>query len=184
MTTITEPYAKALLELATSENALEEIVGEIQIILRMLNEAKGLDQLMCNPFIAKTKKKQAFKDIFTALEKQFQESIRSDILNFLYLLIDRNRIDVIKDVLVDFLKLCEENQEIRMVKVKTALNMSLLEQARLQAVLKTRFGFDTIKLKMQVDPSLLGGFVVRTGTTVIDTSLKYQIEKINRLFDV
>ena len=42
----------------------------------------------------------------------------------------------------------------------------------------------TTKLKMQVDPSLLGGFVVRTGTTVIDTSLKYQIEKINRLFDV
>ena len=184
MTTITEPYAKALLELAKSENALEEITGDIQIILRLFHESKGLNRLMCNPMIAKTKKKQAFKGIFTALEKKFQESIRPDILNFLYLLIDRNRIDLVKTILEDFLKFSEKNQEIRMVEVCAAVDMSPLNQAYLQAVLQTRFGFKPIKLKMRTDSSLLGGFVVRTGTTVIDTSLKYQIEKINRLFDV
>jgi len=183
LSTITEPYAKALLNYAAAKGILEEITQDIKVILRLLTNSKSLMSFLINPFITRNSKRLVLKNIVKDLESVLNTSIQVETLNFLLLLVDRNRIEIIKSISETFLKLSDEQKPVRSVEITTSIELTALQQYRLMGKLKTILGFEKIKLAMKVDPTLIGGLTIKSGSKLIDASLKKQLEKINRLFE-
>ena len=89
---VAEPYAEALLDLAISNDALKETTNDVNIVSQFLANSDDLKKFLGNPLITRTAKKTVVKDILG-------EQISGSTLKFLLLLVDRNRIGVLENIL-------------------------------------------------------------------------------------
>ena len=215
LSAITEPYAKALLDFAVAKDALETTTRDIKLILQLVKKSDPLMNFLCNPFIAKIKKREVLKDIFKDLElfltrqevhkltrkiyiddfipnsnqtegdafASLENSIRNETLNFVLLLLDRDRIEIMESIFESFLKLSDERNPVRNVDITTAMQLSTQQQELLKEKVKNLFGFKEVKLSIRIDSNLIGGLIIKSGTTLIDGTLKKRLEKMSCLFD-
>ena len=86
---VAEPYAEALLDLAKSNDSLKETTNDMNIVSQFLANSSDLKKFLGNPLITREAKKNVVKDILG-------EQIGASTLKFLLLLVDRNRIEVLR----------------------------------------------------------------------------------------
>jgi len=113
-----------------------------------------------------------------ALNSLFSESISPAMLNLLKLLADRQRIGMLDAVLERFLELYRELRGITLAYVTSATALSEQQQDKLTEKVKTVAGTTAVDIDLSVDPALIGGFVVRLGSQVIDASLRGQVRRL------
>jgi F-type H+-transporting ATPase subunit delta len=97
--------------------------------------------------------------------------------NFLQLLADNRRLKLLPEIAAQFEVLRAEAERIADVDVVSAQALSAEQSKNLQAVLERRLGL-AVRLHPQVDPSLVGGAIVRYGDFVVDGSLRGRIERL------
>ena len=100
------------------------------------------------------------------------------MLNLLKLLADRQRIGMLDAVLERFLELYRELRGITLAYVTSATALSEQQQDKLTEKVKTVAGTTAVDIDLSVDPALIGGFVVRLGSQVIDASLRGQVRQL------
>jgi len=102
------------------------------------------------------------------------------VANFLKLLVDKGRINILEDILNAYQHLMDQALNKARVSVKTAYPLS---DDLVAEVKKTLEGLTKKRVEMAIeeDPSLLGGIVVKIGDTVYDGSVKAQLNKIREL---
>ena len=98
--------------------------------------------------------------------------------NLLKLLADRQRLPVMDAVLLRFLELYRDLRRITLAQVSSATPLSPEQQEQLNQRVKAIAGTDVVELDVQVDPALIGGFIVRMGSQVIDASLSGQVRRL------
>jgi F-type H+-transporting ATPase subunit delta len=96
---------------------------------------------------------------------------------FLALLTENGRLDYLPEIAARFEELRAEDQNIADVEVLSATTLDERQKDRLTAALKTRLRRD-VRLHCSVDPTLVGGAVVRSGDLLIDGSLKGKLERL------
>ena len=171
---VAEPYAEALLELAKSNDSLKETTNNMNIVSQFLANSSDLKTFLENPFIAKDAKKNVIKDILG-------EQIDGSILKFLFLLIDRSRIESLESIAQKFLELSYKQESIEVAKITSSVQLSTEQQKELAEKLKIIVGAKQIKLALKVDPQLIGGFTIEIGSRMIDTSIRGQLKEISYL---
>jgi len=171
---IAEPYAEALLELATLNNSLKETTNDINIVSQFLANSSDLKKFLDNPLITRDAKKNVLKDVLG-------EQISATSLTFLMLLVDRGRIAFIDGVAQKFLELSYKKDSIEIAKITSSIQLSGQQQKELAEKLKVMTGAKQIKLALRVDPKLIGGFTVEVGSKLIDTSIRGQLKQISSL---
>ena len=171
---IAEPYAEALLELATLNNSLKETTNDINIVSQFLANSSDLKKFLDNPLITRDAKKNVLKDVLG-------EQISTTSLTFLMLLVDRNRIAFLDSVAQKFLELSYKKDSIEIAKITSSIQLSGQQQKDLAEKLKAMTGAKQIKLALRVDPKLIGGFTVEVGSKLIDTSIRGQLKQISSL---
>ena len=169
---VAEPYAEALFDLAKSTDNLTEITNDMNIVSQFLANSKDLKKFLANPLITREAKKNVVKDVL-------DEQINSSSLNFLLLLVDRNRINTLEVIIQRFLELSCEQDSIVIAKVTSAVQLSSQQQQSLAEKLKQIANAKQIKLALKVDPKLLGGFIVEIGSQLIDASIRGQLRQIS-----
>jgi F-type H+-transporting ATPase subunit delta len=92
------PYAEALLDLAQSNDSLKETTNDMNFVSQILADSSDLKKFLGNPLITKDAKKNTVKDIFG-------EQIDASTLKFLWLLVERGRIEVLESIAQRFLEL-------------------------------------------------------------------------------
>ena len=168
------PYAEALLDLAQSNDSLKETTNDMNFVSQILADSSDLKKFLGNPLITKDAKKNTVKDIFC-------EQIDASTLKFLWLLVERGRIEVLESIAQRFLELSFKQESIEIAKITSSIQLSSQQQKDISEKLKVLTRAKQIKLALKVDPSLIGGFTIEIGSKMIDTSIRGQLKQISSL---
>jgi len=115
------------------------------------------------------------------MKSLFGEQIEELLLNFFFLLIDRNRIEFLRDIEHEFALLVEIEQGQTRVLVTTAVALSEDLESALMAKLETVTGGKVV-MKKKVDTSVLGGACITMGDKVIDGTLRTGLGRLRSQF--
>lgn len=160
-------YARALLEAAGDDAA--RVADELDALVELARESHDTWEQLTSPTVSHAVLKETIARVF-ADASPFTR-------NVLYVLVDNGRIEDALDVASELRALVKEQSRKLDVHVTTAVEMTPELQSRLAERLSTGTG-RTVTIHASVDPSIVGGLVVRHGDTLVDTSLKGRLEQL------
>lgn len=173
---IAVPYARALFDFSVNKNIMHQITADFQNLETFLNENAELTGYLNNPILSDTAKREI-------LAKILKSQINAETFKFLMLLIDKNRINVLSSVITGYLELVYETASIKMIQVSTAFPFTSSQKDALIQKLKELTDAREIRLVIEVDPNLIGGFLIKTESKVIDFTIKNQLQKLAQHLD-
>ena len=161
-------YATALFDLAKEENALKGLEGDVDALDAALTASADLRELIGSPMVSRDDQASAI----AAIAKKMGLSVL--MTNALALMASKRRLFVLPQLLADLReRIATENGEVT-AEVTAATALTAAQAKKLAASLKASVG-KTVKLKTAVDESLIGGLIVKLGSTMIDTSVKAKL---------
>lgn len=165
---IASRYAQALFELAKDEQGLAALEADTDQLSEALAQSPELAGMIASPMIAREEQAAAIAAIAARM------GVSALMANTLALMATKRRLFVLPQLLVNLrARLAEAKGEVT-AEVVAAAPLSLEQAAALSARLKASAG-KSVKLNITVDESLIGGLVVKLGSTMIDTSIKAKL---------
>jgi F-type H+-transporting ATPase subunit delta len=164
-------YASALFDLARDQRQIESVGKSLEALNQALADSKDFNELVTSPLVSR---EEAGKS-FAALAPQL--GLDPVTANFLGVLARNGRKSELRNVIRAFRRLAAEHRGETTAEVVTARPLNDDQLAQLRQQLRTRAGRD-VNIDAIVDPSLLGGIVVKLGSQQIDASIR---TKLNRL---
>ncbi|MFT7692609.1 MAG: ATP synthase F1 subunit delta [Candidatus Latescibacterota bacterium] len=165
-------YAATLLNAAEETGVLESVRSDVEGVLETMAKSKDLVGFLENPLFSADIQHKALVAIF---EGKLQELT----LNFLSLMAQRRRTNLLSQALETFLVLAEEKEGVVSAEVVSAVALTEDQQERLRGRLATYTG-KKVRLQSHVDPNLRGGVVAKVGDTVFDGSINTHLERLRR----
>ena len=163
-------YSKALYELALEKGILEEIENDLILIKEQINQNDEFQKYLINPLI-QTKSKTKL------LQKTFEGSISSLTMNFLVLTSSKKRSEYLKEIIEKFEILAMAYNGIISAQVFSAVSLNSDQTEAIRNRLEKSTG-KKVQLVEIIEKSLIGGFIVKIRDSVIDYSLKRQLERL------
>lgn len=175
MRSLAEHYADALVDVALEQNAAAEIRQQLGDFLELLKESPSLHVLLGSPAVSKKSKQAAVQALINRLGAS--QAMR----NFLFVVLDHRRIALLPEIQVAFDVRLDERQGIVRADVTTARDLSDAEKRDLSGALQRLTG-RRVEATYRQDAALIGGAVVRIGSTIYNGSVQAQLERLrNRL---
>ncbi|HOU55971.1 MAG TPA: ATP synthase F1 subunit delta [Smithellaceae bacterium] len=171
---ISKRYARAFFDIAGEEKKLEQYYNELHQFSSVIAQNKDLGGFLANPIFEQEIKKKVLEKIIGKL------SLSPMTINFLKLLIDKKRIDILPDIETCYRQLMDETLQKVRVTVKTAFPLSGEMQSYITSSLKKMTG-RTVDVTVENDKNLLGGIVIGVGDTLYDGSIKSQLNNMRNL---
>jgi len=167
---VSSRYAKAIYSLAKESNLQDTILNDFTLILKTIGDSKEFSNLVESPIISSNKKYEVFKEVF-------EDSISEITYNFIKLLTEKARENLIDDIAIEFeLIYNEENNRLPVI-IYSAIELD--EEAKSQIQLKlSEWTNKTILSEYKVDPSLKGGLKIKISDWLFDASIQNQLDKL------
>ncbi|BCZ44508.1 ATP synthase subunit delta [Clostridium gelidum] len=166
-------YALAIYEVAEEKGKVDEYLKDLREICDLFDNNKDFYEVIKHPKINTIKKKEIFTDLFKG-------RIDDELLSFMIILIEKNRILYLKEKLNEMEKIDLERKNIIKGVVKTAIPILPDELEKLKLIFEDKYD-KTIRFDTEVDKNLLGGVYVKIGNDVIDDTIKSKIEEMKVL---
>jgi len=173
---IAAPYARALFDFSVDKNIMHQITADFQNLEIFLNESTELTEYLSNPIASKDAKREV-------LTKILKSQLNAETFKFLMVLVNRDRINLLKSVITNYLELVYETASIKTIEVVTAFAFSNAQKTTLIQKLKELTNAREIRLVVSVEPSLIGGFLIKTDSKVIDFTIKKQLQQLAKHLD-
>ncbi|NMC75588.1 MAG: F0F1 ATP synthase subunit delta [Geobacteraceae bacterium] len=169
---IARRYAKALIQLAAEQGAVERYYTELTLFLQALESAPEAYGMLSAPGYGIEAKRRLVNELAGRL------GISGTTGDFLLLLLDRKRIDQLSGIADWYRSFADDAAGIVRSSVTSALPLSEQQVRQMQNALEKATGKKII-LSVDTDPSLIGGIVTRIGDKVFDGSIRTQLTKIH-----
>ena len=171
MAGLAERYAAALYELADEGKALDRVAADLRSLARALDDSADLTRLIRSPVLGRQDQGRAIQAI---LDKMGADALTA---KFLGLVAQNRRLFALPAMIRAYLaELARRRGEIA-AEVTSAQALSAAEADAVTAALRQAVGAK-VTVETRVDPSLLGGMVVRVGSRMVDSSLKTKLQKL------
>ncbi len=165
---IASRYAAAVFELAKDDKALTALEADTDALDAALQGSKDLSGMISSPMIARDDQARSIAAIAAKM------GVSTLMANTLAVMASKRRLFVLPYMLADLrARIAAEKGEVT-AEVTSAQALSADQSTKLAATLKMRVGKD-VKLKTTVDETLIGGLIVKLGSTMIDTSIKSKL---------
>ena len=164
-------YAKAALSTSLDQNKEEAVATDMQEIVAVFEDNQELAAFLDNPVVASKVKQDALSKVFSTLQPLSSQLIA--------LLTTNNRIDLLDQVAVAYLSLLEKHQGKETAVVTTAVALTPELEKTILAKAKELSSAE-ISLENNVDPSIMGGFILRIGDLQYNASVAHQLEQLKR----
>ena len=175
--TSAERYSLALFELSQENNLLGQVEDQSSSVLNLINKSEDFSNLIKDPTI---NPENLSKVINKIAENNKFETLFKNFLNFL---IQKRRFFFIERILKSFIEICSRKRGELKAELKSAKELSNEEITKITEELTKNFS-SKIKLNYKHDKSLIGGLVVKVGSTMVDTSIKNKLQQIeNRMIE-
>ncbi len=162
-------YAEAAFEVAMRDGTLEAWRSELDVAAGIAGDQRALD-ILANPSVPIERRSTAVADMLG-------KRVSRPVLNLVQLMLRRGRIEYLPRVAAEFRRLDDDRQGITHAVATSATELTPDEVRALTARLEQSTG-GRIALDVEVDPSLLGGLVVRVGDRLIDGSVRGRLERL------
>lgn len=169
---ISKRYAYALFEAGLELNKLKEFKEGISKVIDVLLQETELKKILTHPKVSKDEKKDILNNIFKNI-------LSTEVLNFLYVLVDKRRENRVEDIQKEFLKLFNEHENIIEVTAVTSVLMDDKAKEKLTMTLENKLN-KKVQLKNVVNKDIIGGVLLKIGNKVIDGTVKGQLEEIEK----
>ncbi len=163
-------YANALFSTALKMDALDQIEKDLDSIHNLMLQNSALHEMWESPMVPGPKKHELLQEIFT-------DSISPLTQSFLQLLADKRRENILGEVRHELHLLADSSRNLIRAEATFAVAPTTDEQRLLVESLAARTG-DRVELTCHIDPSILGGVVVRLRDTIIDGSVRGTLETL------
>ena len=161
-------YALAVFELALEDKSLDAVERDFAALKTMIQQSADLARLVRAPVFSRSDQAKGMTAILDKMD------VAPLTKRFVLLLASKRRLFVLLDAIRDFdVLLARQRGEID-AEVVSARPLRLFETETLKRVLKAKFGREP-QLAARVDPTLLGGLVVKVGSRMIDSSLRAKL---------
>ena len=168
---IANRYATALFELADDQSRLDEVAADLTRLVSSIDESQDLQRLVRSPILNRKDQGKAMTSVLEAME------VGELTKNFVGLIAQNRRLFALTDMVKGFLdELARRRGEVT-AEVTAARSLSESQVAALQESLQRSLG-GKVSISHEVDPTLIGGMVVKVGSQMVDTSLRTQLNKI------
>jgi F-type H+-transporting ATPase subunit delta len=163
-------YAEALFEAARERDELEEVLSDLGEFVSALQESEELRIFFYGGQIPERQKRRALDGL--------TEGMKTHATNFLKVLVDNGREEILEEVLGRYEQLVKEHLGRIEVEVTTAVELSEIQLDRLRERLGRTLEGREIILEANVDPELIGGAVFRYGGRMMDGSIRGRLESL------
>jgi F-type H+-transporting ATPase subunit delta len=164
-------YATALFELARDQKSVDSIKADLDRFEAMLADSADLRRLVRSPVFAAEAQLRALSAVLD------QAGISGVSANFLKVLTANRRLFAVADVIRAFRALVARFKGEATADVTVAETLNDKNLDALKTALKTVTGKD-VALNVKVDPSIIGGLVVKLGSRMVDSSLRTKLNSI------
>ena len=169
-------YARALMEALYPEKA-EAGLQQLQSFEELLSDQPEAGRFLENPAMAGDRRRRMLKEISDAL------GFDRRLANFVNILADRNRLQILGEIIREYQRLMDERLGIVRAHVTAARALDPAEHRELASKLQEMTG-KQVRMEVAVDPSLIGGVIAQVGSTVYDGSVRQQLQAFrNRLVE-
>jgi F-type H+-transporting ATPase subunit delta len=164
-------YATALFELARDGNAIDAVKAELEGFDALIAESADLHRLVRSPAFSAEEQLQALSAV---LDKA---GIGGLTAKFLKLVTSNRRLFAVRDMIRGYRELVATHKGEATAEVTVAEDLKGDHLDALRAALKAVSGKD-VDLNIKVDPTIIGGLVVKLGSRMVDTSLRTKLNGI------
>lgn len=169
---IADRYADALVKLAQEGKlTFEKINSDLNSVKEILTKSTDLKEFLINPIVSIDSKKEV-------LDKVFANEINTLIINFLKIMVDKNRFETFDEVINSYNKYLDEINNISRIEVTSAIEMSKDSQNRLKEKLESRLKKNVV-LDLNINPDIIAGLVIKIGDNVVDMSIKHKLQDLS-----
>jgi len=169
---VVEPYAQALMAVAQSQNLVDKFEEDIQSLLGLLENSADLTQLIGSPLLKPEQKK-------VVLQQLLAQQIHPLMTNFLMLLVDRRRIQLIQGIGNYYQTLLRKLRQTVLAEVTSAVTLTEQQCQEVARKVTAITGSLHVELDTNVDPDLIGGVIIKVGSQVLDASIRGQLRRIS-----
>ncbi|MDV3459331.1 F0F1 ATP synthase subunit delta [Sphingomonas sp. HF-S4] len=164
-------YATALFELARESKSLPQVEASLATVRQALDESADFKALTSSPLVSRGDAAKAIAATAQALKLDVTTG------NFLGVLAQNRRLGQLPAIIRAFRQLAAAHRGETTAEVTSAHPLDAEQVDALKAQLRTRLGRD-VNVDLSVDPSLLGGLVVKIGSQMIDSSIKTRLNSL------
>ena len=166
-------YAKAILDIASTSGKAEAVNNDMKSVLAALAESHELQVFLASPVVRLEAKKNALNEIFVNAQHETKSLFQ--------LLYANKRYEILGAIAKQYEHLYDESIGVEIAKVTTAIPMT----PELEAKIRTKIAaMSSKKITMEnsVDPSLIGGFILRIGDLQYNASVSSRLNELKREF--
>ncbi|MBI1307668.1 MAG: ATP synthase F1 subunit delta [Bacteroidetes bacterium] len=165
-------YAKSLLDLSIQQKNEEGVHAEVQDILATVKGSPELRNLLKNPVVASADKSKVLNSIFA----KTSEGTRK----FIDLVVDRKREAELEEIAGQFISRYNDLKGLAKATVRSAIPLSDQAMNKVKQYLKGAIQRDNVELENIIDPSVIGGMVIRYEDRLLDLSISREIKEIRK----
>ena len=171
MMTAANRYAKALLDLAVSDDAIDGYQSELSDVAKIYLAESALQSFLMSPQKNLTIKKEMLTSLFGG-------QIRKNVFHLLLLLVDKGRMGLLADISSAFSEIADEYRNILNVTVTSPLPLCKDDTDRIAEKIKHLYPEYSVKITVETDVSLIGGVKVAVGDKLYDATVKGKLSKM------
>ena len=166
-------YATALFELATETKSLDAIASDLSRLKALVEGSADLARLVRSPIFSREEQGKAMDAVLARL------NVHALTKNFVGLLAQKRRLFALTGIVAAFDALVARQRGEMTAEVTSAQPLKAEQRTALMGTLKDALKRD-MRLTERVDPSLLGGLIVKVGSRQIDSTLKSKLVRLER----
>ena len=169
---VSERYAQALLELVSDNLSKEDILKELLDITESVKGSGDLNKVMTSTVISDDEKKNV-------ISKLFENTTNKVILNFLKLLVDKNRFSMLESITKEYKNEINRLNNLLSINVTSAIDLTEDEKSAIKDKLSNILN-KNIELEWATNPDIIAGLVFEVGDNIIDNSLRHKLQDLSR----
>lgn len=168
-------YASVWFEETKKNNCLEETYRDVLLLKKLMKDNPNIVELLKNPGIPSEKKIDFFTTVFSSHVQKLTST-------FFSILIHKKRGRCFGLILRQFLEKYNTHHHIQVAHVITASRLPNDLLASIEHIVTNLKGCKSVLLKERIDPTLLGGFVLKVGDQQLDNSLVAKLTLLKKKF--
>ncbi|QSB27303.1 ATP synthase F1 subunit delta [Flavobacterium sp. CLA17] len=164
-------YAKAILDLADSKGVAETVNNDMKLIASTIGNNAELSTFIQNQTTKVEVKESALLEVFA--------NVNGVTKGLFHLLFENKRFEILEAIALEYIKLFDESNGVETAKVTTAIPMDAALEAKVLAKVAT-LSDKKITIENIVDPSIIGGFILRIGDQQYNASVANRLQVLKR----
>lgn len=164
-------YAKALYKFASAHGNTAEVYDEMKEVVTAFEKNPRLLKVLSNPFVSRQDKE-------ALLKAAAGDKVENDYLGFIKLVMDMRRESFMQQMALAYRDIYRDVNKISQVKITTAVALPEKEMNKLRDLVSASFKDTTLEFSEDINPDIIGGFVIDVDDVRMDASVSNEIEQL------